>query len=59
MIGKRLLSVEIVSLVKEAIRLNDAKSIRDMGKVMNYLKKNYSTKMDFTKASRFLKENLI
>ena len=50
---------EIVSLVKEAIRLNDAKSIRDMGKVMNYLKKNYSTKMDFTKASRFLKETLI
>ena len=50
---------EIVSLVKEAIRLNDAKSIRDMGKVMSYLKENYSTKMDFTKASRFLKETLI
>ena len=47
---------EIINLVKEAIKLNDAKSIRDMGKVMSYLKDNYSTKMDFTKASRFLKE---
>lgn len=50
---------EIVNLVKEAIKLKDAKSIRDMGKVMNYLKENYSSKMDFSKASKFLKEILI
>ena len=50
---------EIINLVKEAIKLNDAKSIRDMGKVMSYLKENYSSKMDFSKASKFLKETLI
>ena len=50
---------EIKNLVKEAIKLNDAKSIRDMGKVMSYLKENYSTNMDFSKASKFLKETLI
>ena len=50
---------EIGNLVKEAIKLNDAKSIRDMGKVMTYLKENYSSKMDFSKASKFLKEILI
>ena len=50
---------EIKNLVKEAIKLNDAKSIRDMGKVMSYLKEQYSTNMDFSKASKFLKETLI
>ena len=50
---------EIKNLVKEAIKLNDAKSIRDMGKIMSYLKENYSTNMDFSKASKFLKETLI
>ena len=56
---KQLDDDEIVNLVKEAIKLKDAKSIRDMGKVMNYLKENYSSKMDFSKASKFLKEILI
>ena len=49
----------IKQFVKEAIKLNDAKSIRDMGKVMSYLKEKYSTNMDFSKASKFLKETLI
>ena len=56
---KQMNDDEIVNLVKEAIKLKDAKSIRDMGKVMNYLKENYSSKMDFSKASKFLKEILI
>ena len=50
---------EIFDHVKEAIKLNDAKSIRDMGRVMSYLKENHSTNMDFGKASKFLKETLI
>ena len=50
---------EIINLVKEAIKSKDAKSIRDMGKVMNYLKENYASNMDFSKASKFLKETLI
>ena len=50
---------EIINLVKEAIKSQDAKSIKDMGKVMNYLKENYATNMDFSKASKFLKDMLI
>ena len=56
---KQMNDDEIKNLVKEAIKLKDAKSIRDMGKVMSYLKENYSTNMDFSKASNFLKETLI
>ena len=56
---KQMNDDEIENLVKEAIKLNDAKSIRDMGKVMNYLKEKYSSNMDFSKASKFLKDTLI
>ena len=56
---KQMNDNEIQNLVKEAIKLNDAKSIRDMGKVMSHLKEKYSTNMDFSKASKFLKETLI
>ena len=56
---KQMSDDEIVKTVKEAIINNDAKSIRDMGKVMIYLKENYSANMDFSKASKFLKETLI
>ena len=56
---KQMNDDEIKNLVKEAIEINDANSIRDMGKVMSYLKGKYSTNMDFSKASKFLKETLI
>ena len=56
---KQMNDDEIKNLVLEAIKLNDAKSIRDMGKVMSHLKEKYSTNMDFSKASKFLKETLI
>ena len=56
---KQMNDDEIKNLVKEAIKLNDAKSIRDMGKVMSFLKEKYSLNMDFSKASKFLKETLI
>ena len=56
---KQMDDAEIINLVKEAIKSQDAKSIKDMGKVMNYLKENYATNMDFSKASKFLKDMLI
>ena len=56
---KQMNDDEIKNLVKEAIEINDAKSIRDMGKVMSHLKDKYSTNMDFSKASKYLKETLI
>ncbi len=56
---KQMNDDEIKNLVQEAIEINNAKSIRDMGKVMSHLKEKYSTNMDFSKASKFLKETLI
>ena len=56
---KQMNDDEIKNFVNEAIKLNDAKSIRDMGKVMTYLKENYSSNMDCCKAGKFLKEILI
>ena len=56
---KQMDDAEILNLVKEAIKIKEAKSIRDMGKVMSYLKENYATNMDFSKASKYLKETLI
>jgi uncharacterized protein YqeY len=56
---KQMNDDEIKNLVEEAIKINDAKSIRDMGKVMSHLKEKYSSNMDFSKASKFLKEILI
>ena len=56
---KQMNDDEIKNLVKEAIEINGAKSIRDMGKVMTYLKEHYSSNMDFSIASKFLKETLI
>ena len=56
---KQMDEIEINELVIEAIKINDAKSIKDMGKLMNYLKEKYPTNMDFSKASKIIKESLI
>ena len=56
---KQMDEAEINELVIEAIRINDAKSIKDMGKLMNYLKEKHPTNMDFSKASKIIKESLI
>ena len=55
---KQLDSTEIEIIVKKIIADIDASSIRDMGRVMNFLKENYSGKMDFSKAGALTKELL-
>ena len=40
------------------INETNAQSIKDMGKVMGILKKNYSDNLDFSKAGAILKEML-
>ena len=42
----------------EMIKKLDASSIKDMGKVMGALKKDYSDTLDFSKAGSYLKEIL-
>ena len=49
----------IIDLVKEAIEAVEATSIKDMGKVMSYLKNDYSSNMDFSFASKIIKEELL
>ena len=56
---EKLTSDQIDRAIAEVIVSVKASSIRDMGKVMSYLKERYSTNMDFSKASKFLKETLI
>ena len=49
---------KINSILDEAIEETDSVQIRDMGKVMSFLKDNYSGQMDFGKVSVMLKDKL-
>ena len=42
---------EVKSAIKDSIQKIDAKSLKDMGKVMGYLKERYPGQIDFSKAS--------
>lgn len=52
---KQLSEEEIVEAIKAAAAEAGAETIRDMGKVMAYLKDKYSGQMDFAKASSLVK----
>ena len=49
---------KIDTIILEAIKQTNSSEIRDMGKVMSFLKENYSGQMDFGKASGMLKSKL-
>ena len=49
---------ETKNICDEIIKKLNASSIKDMGKVMGELKKNYSDTLDFSKAGFYLKEVL-
>ena len=49
---------EIKKICTELVNSLGANSIKDMGKVMGELKKNYSDNLDFAKAGTLLKELL-
>ena len=55
---KQLSNNETMDVCKQAINELGAQSIKDMGKVMGVLKKNYSDSLDFSKAGAILKEIL-
>ncbi len=55
---KQLSEEETKKICSEAILKVGAQSIKDMGKVMGELKKNYSDSIDFSKAGSLLKELL-
>ena len=55
---KQLSEEETKKICSEVISKVGAQSIKDMGKVMGELKKNYSDSIDFSKAGLMLKELL-
>ena len=55
---KQLSEEETKNICNEVIKKFNASSIKDMGKVMGVLKKDYSDTLDFSKAGYYLKETL-
>ena len=55
---KQLSDEETKNICLEIVKKINAQSIKDMGKVMGELKKNYSDNFDFSKAGAILKEVL-
>ena len=55
---KQLSEEETKSICNELAKKLNATSIKDMGKVMGVLKKEYSDNLDFSKAGSYLKETL-
>ena len=55
---KQLGEEETKNICNEIIKKLNASSIKDMGKIMGALKKNYSDTLDFSKAGSYLKETL-
>ena len=55
---KQLSEEETRNICNEVVKKLNATSIKDMGKVMGALKKEYSDNLDFSKAGSYLKEAL-
>mgnify|MGYP001467231276 FL=1 len=55
---KQLSEEETKNICNQTIKKLNASSIKDMGKVMGVLKKDYSDTLDFSKAGTYLKEVL-
>ena len=55
---KQLGEKETVSACEEAINATEAKSLKEIGKVIKYLKENSSTALDISLASKLIKEKL-
>ena len=55
---KQLSEEETKKICLETMKKVSASSIKDMGKVMGALKKEYSDVLDFSKVSQIIKENL-
>ena len=55
---KQLSDEETKNVCLDVVKKINAQSIKDMGKVMGELKKNYSDNLDFSKAGAILKEVL-
>lgn len=50
---------EINEAIRQAMEATGAESVKDMGKVMGFLKENFAGRMDFSKASAAVKQVLL
>ena len=55
----QLSAKEIDEIIIATIKSSEAKSIKDMGKVINLIKNSYNGRMDFGVVSKIIKEKLI
>ena len=55
---KQLNEEETKKICLDIIKTDGASSVKDMGKVMSALKKDYSDVLDFSKVSKIIKANL-
>ncbi|NPA50328.1 MAG: GatB/YqeY domain-containing protein [Epsilonproteobacteria bacterium] len=55
---KPLSDEELMEATKEAIKETKASSMRDMGKIMGYLKEKYGSRVDGSKVNKIVKELL-
>jgi uncharacterized protein len=55
---KQMDDAEVTAAIKAAIQQAGASSVKDMGKVMGVLKEMYAGKMDFSKVSGLVKQQL-
>ena len=56
---EQLSESEVKSIVIEVIKKENAKSIKDMGKVINAIKQDYPNNIDFSFASKIIKDMLL
>ncbi|WP_273691734.1 GatB/YqeY domain-containing protein [Ketogulonicigenium vulgare] len=55
---RQLDSAEVEAAIAAAIAATEAASLRDMGRIMDYLRVNYAGQMDFGKAGAIIKAQL-
>jgi len=55
---KKLSEKELLKVIDETIKKVEAESLRDLGKVISEIKKNYSGQCDFAEVSQLLRNKL-
>ena len=56
---KQLTNNEILIVIEKTIKETQAKSMRDMGKIMGIIKQKYAGKCDFSEVSKIVKDTLM
>jgi len=55
---KMLTKLELEKVIEEAIKIIDAKTLRDLGKVISKIKEDYTGRCDFADVSQIVRERL-